>query len=171
MQTTSRVIELSEDNIQAYLSVGNVIIKAWADDCAPCKDYQFIYDQMADANPDYKFASIKVAKDAPSFFRRTYMVAKSKEDKIGTPMTFYFKDGKEVNRYYGILHQDRFKEFVSGAVMDEPKATARPVQVPLDITKATDKDIKARGFEVMSQMQFLQNELQIIQQELMRRSK
>lgn len=104
--------EYTEETIKDFIKSGKVVVKGWQDDCNWCDEYAPIMDEVSKQFPDIKFGSIKIAKDGPSEFRRTHMVAK-KGESLGAPMTFIFKDGEQVARHYGKMEAGVLAEFIN----------------------------------------------------------
>jgi len=164
------ITELTDKTVGDFIKQpGMAVIKAWGEGCIPCVEYLPAFKEVADSTTGVRFGTLKVAKDSPSKFRRTYMVAKKIGEQIGTPMTFIFKDGVEVRKHYGILHADLLRQLMKSDLEQAPARPQAPQQGPRDITKAPIQEIQARGFTLMMQMNAIQNELQVINQELARR--
>jgi thiol-disulfide isomerase/thioredoxin len=89
-----------------------LIIKGWQDNCSWCDEYAPIFAEAEKKYPKIKFAEIKIQKDGPSEFRRTYMKA-DKGEQLGAPMTFLFVKGEMVMRHYGKLELHELEEMVN----------------------------------------------------------
>lgn len=147
------VLELTDLTYKPFIKDGLTVIKAWADNCGPCSDFEPVFENVSNEIVGHKFGSIKVAKDSPSEFRRTHMVAKKIGDGIGTPMTFLFENGKEVRRHYGMLQETDLMKFIVTGLPDKP--------VQKDLKTASEQDLKARLWDIEQEHKLIMDELML----------
>ena len=110
--------ELTEATVNDFIKDNkNAVVKGWQENCQPCADYAPIFEAAEGPAVDVAFGSIKIAKDGPSEFRRTYMKAE-KGEQIGAPMTFLFKNGEMIARHYGKMEAQQLDLFITRNLKD-----------------------------------------------------
>ena len=97
------VENLSDKDFSAKTKKGNAIIDFYADWCGPCQMMKPIFEK---ASKDFKKVNFyKVDVDANSDSPERYGVR-------SIPTLIFLKDGEEVDRVTGVLHEEGFKEKV-----------------------------------------------------------
>lgn len=86
---------VTQDNIQEVLEANNIVLlKFWAEWCAPCKTYDVIYNEVAEQYPDLYFGSVDADKESD-------LCAKFK--LRGVPTTVVIRNEHIVYNQAGIL--------------------------------------------------------------------
>ena len=97
-------LALTKDNFKDTIEKGGIVfIDWWADWCGPCKAFAPVYEKMAEANPDIKFAKIDTDKEqelAAAFGIRSI------------PTLMIFRDGIPLFAQPGALPQQALEELV-----------------------------------------------------------
>lgn len=92
--------ELKSNELESFVSKGDVAVDFWASWCGPCKMLEPVFKELSEELKDIKFAKANiddVGEEAMSFGVR------------GVPTIIFFRDGKEINRLSGFLPKDALK--------------------------------------------------------------
>jgi thioredoxin 1 len=93
--------ELSDADFAGKTNKGNVIIDFYADWCGPCQIMKPVFDKVS---KDFKKVNFyKVNVDESSEAASTYEVR-------SIPTIVFLKDGEEVDRFMGAVHEEDFKD-------------------------------------------------------------
>lgn len=97
------MIELTNENLNDFISSGNVVIDAFATWCGPCKVLGPIFESVSKSNETVKFAKADVEEcdSITSFGIR------------GVPCLLFFKDGKLVNKHAGLVNENDFQNLIN----------------------------------------------------------
>jgi len=91
----------SKNFSQIISSKKPVVIDVYADWCGPCKMFAPTFDEVQKEESQYDFA--KLNGDEEESLRDQLKVE-------AYPTVIFFKDGKEVGRYEGLLSKEKFQE-------------------------------------------------------------
>ena len=92
--------ELKVNELESFVSEGDVAVDFWASWCGPCKMLGPVFDELSKELKDIKFAKANiddVGEEAMALGVR------------GVPTIIFFRDGKEINRLSGFLPKDALK--------------------------------------------------------------
>lgn len=92
--------DLKVNELESFVSKGDVAVDFWASWCGPCKMLGPVFDELSKELKDIKFAKANiddVGEEAMALGVR------------GVPTIIFFRDGKEINRLSGFLPKDALK--------------------------------------------------------------
>lgn len=95
-------VHFSEEEFNAALSEGAVIVDFWATWCGPCKMIAPAIDQLADE----LYGKITVGKVDVDECREVAM----KYGVMSIPTVIYFKNGEEIKRFVGVQTKAKLLE-------------------------------------------------------------
>ena len=101
------IIEVNKGNFEAEVLKSDipVLIDFNAGWCGPCRAMKPMLEELAEANPGYKIASIDI--DEEDELAEEY-------DVSSIPCLVVFKGGQEVNRSVGLIAKDAIAALVEG---------------------------------------------------------
>ena len=100
------VSELNNGNLDENTKQGKVVLDFYADWCAPCKMMEPIFEKAGSEFKDINFFRVDVDKNQQSAM--IYAVR-------SIPTLVFIKNGQEVDRVIGVLHEEDFKHRVKQA--------------------------------------------------------
>jgi thioredoxin 1 len=92
---------ISDANFSEKTSKGKVVVDFYADWCGPCQLMKPVFDKASSEHKDVHF--FKVDVDANSSAPEQFGVR-------SIPTVIFLKDGKEVDRAIGYVHEPAFNE-------------------------------------------------------------
>jgi len=104
---------LSEETAVEFVK-GNVIVKAFMDDCSKCAEYEPVFAAAEPLFPDYQFGAINIPKSGSKF--KSAHLPDAKE----APQTLLFKDGVLVRKQAGKMSAEELAGFINEGAL--PKA-------------------------------------------------
>ena len=95
---------LNDDNFEATVAGGIVIVDFWASWCGPCQMFSPIFEKVSEKHTNIKFAKFEIDESN----RRT----PAKYGIRSIPSILAFKDGKVVEAKTGLMDKDDFDDWV-----------------------------------------------------------
>lgn len=93
--------ELNKDDFDEKIKQGNFVVDFFADWCGPCQMLKPVFEKVSAELSDVTFCKVNV--DDNKEVAGIYAVR-------SIPTLVFIKDGKEVDRYLGLLNEDSLKE-------------------------------------------------------------
>ena len=117
---SEKVIELNKDNFEEEVLESDklIVIDFWAMWCKPCKRLSPIIERLAVFNQKYnrnKIKWFKVNVDKNRKFIRKFRPFR------GLPVVVFYKDGKEVYRFIGVLPFLKIQDIIKTLLKEEKK--------------------------------------------------
>lgn len=101
VETSDKIITLSDANFAHQLKGKTVLVDFWAEWCMPCKMMAPILNELSTELPENYFVA-KLDVDKNQGTAQKYGIR-------SIPTMVLFKNGKEVNRYVGVKTKDFLK--------------------------------------------------------------
>jgi thioredoxin 1 len=100
------VTELNEDNFNKTIKQGKAIVDFYADWCGPCQMMKPIFEKVSKEAKGVNFFKVNVDNCAET---ATLFAVRS------IPTVVLFKEGKEVDRFLGLVSESDFKARINSA--------------------------------------------------------
>jgi len=101
------VVELNEENFKKMTKAGKSVVDFYADWCGPCQMMKPMFEKVSKEVKGINFFKANV--DESPEIASLYAVR-------SIPTIVFMKDGKEVERVLGVLHEAEFKSKVQSAL-------------------------------------------------------
>jgi len=101
------VTELNEDNFKKMTKTGKAVVDFYADWCGPCQVMKPVFEKISKEVKGVNFFKANV--DACPETASLYGIR-------SIPTILFMKDGKEVDRVLGVVHEADFKSRISSAL-------------------------------------------------------
>lgn len=89
------------DNYEELVKEGFVIVDFYTDTCVPCKTFSKILDAIEFELPFVNIVKVNATQ---------YPELGETNQIMGTPTTFFYKDGELLERHVGVIATDELKE-------------------------------------------------------------
>ncbi len=102
------MIELTKESFDREVTEvpGRVLVDFWAPGCGPCRMLELIFEEVAAAFPDVRFARM----DAAAFPDVAWAF-----EVVSTPTMVLFEGGVPKDRIVGLVPASRVRELLEGA--------------------------------------------------------